>query len=254
MNEVLVAKPKVIISTGGPVTIGAVKAATTSVPVVFVSGDPVAEKIVSNFARPGGNLTGFAVLAGDLEAKRLQVLRELLPRAKRIAVVFFGPTQVSIEPIVQGVEVAAKQLDFTLVPCEVRNPSELDVAFAEIAKAKVDALFVVADPVLGFERARIVAFARQNQLPAIYFWREFVEIGGSGSYGTNLSDVYRRIGGYVDKILKGEKPGDLPIEQPTKFELVVNREAARRNRDHDPVGGDPAGRQGAAVTFLGPVD
>jgi putative ABC transport system substrate-binding protein len=226
VNEALDAKPKVIISTGGAVTIDAVKAATTSVPVIFISGDPVAEKIVSNLARPGGNLTGFAVLAGDLEAKRLEVLRELLPRAKRIAIIW-NPTQVSIEPIIQAVEVAAKQLDFTLVPWKARNPSELDAAFAEIAKAKADALFVVADPVLGFERARIVAFAKKNQLPAIYFWREFVEIGGLASYGTSLSDVYRRIGGYVDKILKGQKPGDLPIQQPTTFELVVNRDTAR---------------------------
>ena len=226
VNEVLDGKPKVIVSTGGQVTIAAVKAATTSVPVVFISGDPVAEKVVSNFARPGGNLTGFAVLAGDLEAKRLEVLRELLPRAKRVAVVW-NPTQISIEAIVQGVEVAAKRLDFTLVQWRARNPGELDAAFAEIAKARVDALFVVADPVLGFERARIVAFAKQNHLPAIYFWREFVEIGGLASYGTTLTDVYRRIGGYVDKILKGQKPGDLPIEQPVKFELVVNRDAAR---------------------------
>ena len=226
VNEALDAKPKVIISTGGAVTINAVKAATTSVPVVFISGDPVAEKIVSNLARPGGNLTGFAVLAGELEAKRLEVLRELLPRAKRVAVVW-NPSQVSIEPIVQAVEVAAKRLDFTVVPWKARNPGELDAAFAEIAKAKVDALFVIADPVLGFERERIVAFAKQSHLPAIYFWREFVEIGGLASYGTSLSDVYRRIGGYVDKILKGQKPGDLPIQQPTTFELVVNRDAAR---------------------------
>jgi len=226
VNEVLEAKPKVIISTGGPVTVGAVKAATTSVPVVFISGDPVAEKIVSNLARPGGNLTGFAVLAGELEAKRLEVLRELLPRAKRVAVVW-NPSQVSIEPIIQAVEGAAKRLDFTVVPWKARNPGELDAAFAEIAKAKVDALFVVADPVLGFERQRIVAFARQNHLPAIYFWREFVEIGGLASYGTSLTDVYRRIGGPVDKVLKGQKPGDLPIELPNKFELVVNRATAR---------------------------
>jgi len=226
VNEVLAAKPKVIVSTGGPVTVGAVRAATSSIPVVFISGDPVGEKIVSNLARPGGNLTGFSVLAGDLEAKRLEVLRELLPRAKRVAVVW-NPSQVSIEPIVEAVEVAAKRLDFTVVPWKARHPGELEATFAEIAKARVDALFIVADPVLGFERERIVAFARQNHLPAIYFWREFVEIGGLASYGTNLSDVYRRIGGYVDKILKGQKPGDLPIQQPTTFELVVNRDAAR---------------------------
>jgi len=226
VNELLGAKPRIVVSTGGPVTVGAVKAATTSVPVVFISGDPVSEKIVSNLPRPGGNLTGFSVLAGELEAKRLEVLRELLPRAKRIAVVW-NPSQVSIDPIVQAVEVAAKRLDFTVVPWKARNPGELDPVFAEIAKANVDALFVIADPVLGFERERIVAFAKHNRLPAIYFWREFVEIGGLASYGTSLSDVYRRIGGYVDKILKGQKPGDLPIQQPTMFELVVNRDTAR---------------------------
>lgn len=226
VTELLSLNPRVIVSTGGPATVGAVKAATTTVPVVFITGDPVGEKVVSNLARPGGNLTGLAVLAGELEAKRLEMLNQMIPRARRIAIIW-NPMQPSVEPIFRTVEEAGKRLGLSLLPWKARNKDELESAFGEIPKAKADALFVVADPVLGFERARIVEFAAANRLPGIYFWREFVEIGGLASYGTNLPAVYRRSGALVDKILKGAKPGDLPIEQPTTFELVVNLRTAK---------------------------
>ncbi len=225
-NELVGIKPEVIVSTGGAPTVRAVKAATATVPIVFITGNPVAEQIVQSLARPGGNLTGFAVLAGDLEAKRLEMLKLLLPSAKRIAIVW-NPAQLYVEGIVRGVEEAARRLDMTVIHWKARNRQELELAFAEIAAAKADALFVVADPVLGFERDRIVNFANKNRLPGIYFWREFAEIGGLASYGTNLAAVYRRAATYVDKILKGAKPGDLPIEQPTTFELVINRATAK---------------------------
>jgi len=225
-NELVGIKPALIVSTGGAPTLRAVKAATATIPIVFITGNPVAEQVVPSLARPGGNLTGFAVLAGDLEAKRLEMLKLLLPRAKRIAIVW-NPAQLYVEDVVKTVEGAARGLDLTLIQWKARNRQELELAFAEIADAKADALFVVADPVLGFERDRIVNFANKNHLPGIYFWREFSEIGGLASYGTNLAAIYRRAATYVDKILKGAKPGDLPIEQPTTFELVINRATAK---------------------------
>jgi putative tryptophan/tyrosine transport system substrate-binding protein len=225
-NELVSLKPEIIVSTGGPPAVHAVRAATATIPIVFITGDPVAEKIVGSFARPGGNLTGFAVLASDLEAKRLEMLKLMLPRAKRIAVVW-NPTPPYAADIMRSVDAAAHRLDMTILPFKAKDPDELDHAFAEIAAAKPDALLVVADAVLGFERQRIVNFANRNRLPAIYFWREFVEIGGLASYGTSLPSFYRRVATYIDKILKGAKPGDLPIEQPTTFELVLNRTSAK---------------------------
>jgi putative ABC transport system substrate-binding protein len=226
VNELLALKPALLFSTGGAVTVRAVKAATSTVPVVFITGDPVAENIVSNLARPGGNLTGMAVLAGDLEAKRLEILKQMLPETRRVAVIW-NPSQPYVEGIMRGVEEAARRLKIDLVSWKARNTKELEAAFSEIARAKADAFFVVADPVLGFERARIVQFANANRLPAIYFWREFVEIDGLASYGTSLSAVYRGAAVPVDKILKGAKPGDLPIVQPTTFEFIINLKTAK---------------------------
>jgi len=226
VNEILALKPELIVSTGGQLTARAIKAATTDVPVVFITGEPVAEGIVPALAHPGGNMTGFALLAGDLEAKRLQLLTQIIPRAKRVAVVW-NPTQPAIEEIMRNVDAAGKRFGLTLVSWKARNKDELDAAFREIAKAKADALFVISDPVLGYERARIVEFAQQQRMPGIYFWREFAEIGGLVSYGANLAATYRRSALYVDKILKGAKPGDLPIEQPVTFELVVNLKTAK---------------------------
>ena len=225
-NELVALKPELIVSTGGPPVVRAVKAATSTIPVVFITGDPVTEQIVPNLARPGGNLTGLSVLAGELEAKRLEMLRLMLPHARRIAVIW-NPAQPYAEGILRSVEAAARRLDMTLLPWKATDRAELELAFAGIAEAKADALFIVSDPVLGFERDRIVNFATRNHLPGIYFWREFAEIGGLASYGTNLTAAYRRVATYVDKVLKGAKPGDLPIEQPTIFELVINRTTAK---------------------------
>ena len=226
VSELLATKPAVIVSTGGPPTIKAVKAATSTIPVVFITGDPLVEGIVTSLARPGGNLTGFSVLANNLDPKRLELLRQLLPRAKRLAMIS-NPDRPSAEANVRIVVEAAKGLGFEVQQWEVRDAAELTRALPQIAEAKVDALFIGADPVLGFERERIVAFARANRLPGVYFWKEFAELGGLTSFGTSLPEIYRRAAMYVDKILKGAKPGELPIELPTKFELVVNRTAAK---------------------------
>lgn len=218
--------PAVILSTGGPVTLRAVKGAVTKIPVVFTTGDPVAEGAVASYAKPGGNLTGLAVLAGDLDAKRLELLAQLAPRAQRIAVVW-NPAQPRIEPIMRNVDAAARRLGVTLQRWPAGNRRDLERAFAAIANAKPDALLVVADPTLGFERERIVEFARAQRLPGVYFWREFAELGGLASYGTNLASVYRRAATYVDRILKGARPADLPVEQPTTFDLVINARTAK---------------------------
>jgi putative tryptophan/tyrosine transport system substrate-binding protein len=226
VKELLDLKPEVIVSTGGPATVRAVKDATSTVPIVFLTGNPVAEMIVPNLARPGGNATGFSVLAGDLEAKRLELLQQIVPHAKRVAVIW-NPTQPYVEGVYQSTNEAANRLGMKLLPWKARNRAELEQAFVEIAGAKADALFIVSDPVLGFERTRIVEFAAANRLPGMYFWREFPEIGGLASYGTNLAAVYGRSATYVDQILRGAKPGDLPIQQPTTFELVINATTAK---------------------------
>jgi putative ABC transport system substrate-binding protein len=226
LSEAFAARPGVVVSTGGPPTARAVKNSGTSLPVVFITGNPVAEGLVRDLARPGANFTGFALLAGDLEAKRLEMLRQLLPAAKRVAVIW-NPAAPAIDGIIRGVEQAGERLGFTLLMFKARNKAELDAAFREIPAARTDALFVVADPVLGFERAAIVEFANRQRMPGIYFWREFAEAGGLASYGTNLAAVYRRAAAYVDRILKGAQPGDLPVEQPTTFELALNLKTAR---------------------------
>lgn len=226
VNEILQLKPEVIVSLGGGVTARALKAATTTLPVVFVTGDPVAEGVVANLAHPGGNLTGLALLAGELEAKRLELLSQIIPKARRIAVVW-NPAQPAIEGIMRDLENAGKHLGLTLLTWKARNKEDLEAALSEIAKSRHDALFIVADPVLGQERARIVEFARKQRLPGFYSFREFAEIGGLASYGSNLAAANRRAASFVDRILKGARPADLPVEQPTTFELVVNLKTAR---------------------------
>lgn len=225
--ELLALKPSVVLTTAGPFAARAVLALSSTVPVVFISGDPVVEGLVPSFARPGANATGFAVLAIELDPKRLEILRQLLPQLKRIAIVW-NPVYPGAEPNHQRTEAAASRLGMNPRSWKAGNAIELGQALSEIAGAKVDAIYVVADPVLGFERQRIVDFAAQHRLAGMYFWREFVTIGGLASYGTSLPGIYRRSADYIDRILKGTKPGDLPVQQPTTFELVINNATAKR--------------------------
>ena len=226
IRDLLELKPDLILSGGGQPTILAVKAATTTVPVVFITGDPVAEGVVASLAHPGGNLTGFAALAQDLEGKRLEMLRELLPGAKRIALIWNPATPASVKSK-QAAEATALRLGLSVVWFEARNPAELQKTLATIPADGLDAMMLLADPVLGFQRPQILAAAAQRRLPAVYFWREFVVEGGLMSYGTNLTAVYRHAARYVDKIFHGAKPSDLPIEQPATFELVINLNTAK---------------------------
>ena len=226
VDELLRLKPELVVSTGGQQTVLALKAATTTVPVVFITGDPVGEKLVSSLSRPAGNLTGLAVVSNNLEGKRLELLKQALPGVKRVAILW-NPANPAMADPMQDVQSSARLLGMTLVVVEARTPGELDAALSAIQAANVDAMYVIGDPVLGFERQRIVDFASKNRLPGIYFWREFARDGGLMSFGTSLTATYRRAATYVDKILKGAQPGDLPIEQPTKFELVINARTAK---------------------------
>jgi putative ABC transport system substrate-binding protein len=224
--ELLAAKVDVIVTAGTPAAI-AVKKATTTVPVVMVAvGDPVGTGLVPSLARPGGNLTGLSSIAPDLEGKRLELLREVVPKLAHVGV-FFNPANLFHTVSMRNARTAAKALGIGLLPLTVRVSQDLDGAFATILKEKPDALLVLADRVYLHERKRMMDFALQHRLPNANAHKEMVDAGGLMSYGPSYEDMHRRAADYVDKILKGARPGDLPIQQPTKFDLKVNLKAAK---------------------------
>jgi putative ABC transport system substrate-binding protein len=224
--ELLAAKVDVIVTAGTPAAI-AVKQTTTTVPLVMVAvGDPVGTGLVSSLARPAGNLTGLSSIAPDLEGKRLELLRELVPMLAHVGV-FYNSTNLFHTVSMQHVRTAAEALGIKLLPLSVRISQDLDGAFATILKEKPDALLVLADRVYLHERERMMNFALQRRLPSANAHKEMVEAGGLMSYGPSYEDMHRRAADYVDKILKGAKPGDLPIQQPTKFDLKVNLKTAK---------------------------
>lgn len=224
--ELVHLKTVMIVSTGGSAPALAAKSATSRVPIVFVTGDPVGLGLVQSLSRPGGNLTGVNVLTTELNAKRLDLLREAIPGASRIGVLA-NPGPPVYRMARRNLEEAAQSLGLRLHTVEARGPNEFDNTFSTMRKERVDALLVVNDPMLFSQRDRIVKLAAKARLPAIYEWREFSDAGGLMSYGADLADAYRRAATYVDKILKGATPGELPIEQPTKFELAVNLKTAK---------------------------
>jgi putative ABC transport system substrate-binding protein len=204
----------------------AVRAATTTIPVVFVSlGDPIAEGWVASLARPGGNLTGVAGLSPDLAGKRLELLRELAPSLSKVAVLW-NPANSTEEVAVKVTETAARSLGMSLVVERAGSPAEFHRAIAAIAQSDAKSIVVLPDPMFLANREQLVELIRQSRLPAIYMETGFVAAGGLISYGPNFMELFRRAAAYVDKILKGAKPGDLPVEQPTKFELVINLKTA----------------------------
>jgi putative ABC transport system substrate-binding protein len=215
-----------VIVTGGTFAAKALKAATPTIPIVMaLIGDPVAAGLVDNLARPGGNLTGFSIVAPELGGKRLELLKEIVPRASAVAVLLNTGNPLSqIE--LKEMRSAAQAMGLQLYPTEVLNEDGLDVAFAAMDSAAVQALVVLTDPIWFSQRTRIVGLANSKRLPAMYFFQGFVEEGGLLSYGPSDTDLFRRAAAYVDKILKGTKPGELPIEQPTKFELFINLKTA----------------------------
>ena len=225
-KELVSLNPELIVSAGGPPPARALKSLTSTVPVVFISGSAMAAGIVSNLGRPGANLTGLEVFAEELDTKRLELLKELLGKPARIAVLWNpGNLQGSLQRRELESSGQAQGMDLRFV--EVKRPSDLEPAFARIRQERVDAILVCADPMLTGEYRQVLALVTQARLPAMHPFRSDAAAGGLISYGTDLYAVYRNAAIYVDKILTGTKPAELPVQQPTRFELVINLKTAK---------------------------
>jgi ABC-type uncharacterized transport system substrate-binding protein len=225
-RELVLLKPDLIFTAGTPGTLAA-KHATQSIPIVTaIAGDPVTAGLVSSLAQPGGNVTGLSTLAADLEGKRLEIFKQAVPKLLRLAVLL-NPANPFTTISWQAMQPAAEALGLTLEPVEVRGPQELDRAFATIKAARPDGLIIVPDRFLLTYCAAIVQFMAEHRLPGMFPFRQFAQEGGLLAYGPDYTDMYRRAATYVDKILKGAKPADLPMEQPTMFELVINLKTAQ---------------------------
>ena len=218
-----------VIVAGTVPTARAAKQATSTVPIVFVAiGDPVSAGLVSSLARPGGNVTGLSFqVTPEQAAKELEILHELSPKANRVALLQDPTFKSYATPYRERVQPAARGMNLTFHVAEFQGREDLDTALAGILDARAAAVWVMGTYATFTHRGRIADFAKQKRLPSLSSFREFVEAGGLASYGASLPDVYRRAAGYVDRILKGAKPGDLPVEQPTKFELVINLKTAK---------------------------
>ena len=207
----------------------AAKNATGTIPIVMIGAgaDPVGQGLVASLARPGGNVTGLSYGVGqEIFGKQLALLKEAVPKVRRVAVLW-NPAVSAIVAAIGEVKVAARSLGMQLQVLEARGPNDFDGAFAAMVKERAGALLVLVDPMFSFHRTRLADLAVKSRLPAVYTNRQPVEAGGLMSYGPSFSDLWRRAAGYVDKILKGAKPADLPVEQPTKFELVINLKTAK---------------------------
>ncbi|HEV8344398.1 MAG TPA: ABC transporter substrate-binding protein [Candidatus Binatia bacterium] len=217
-----------IIVTGGPQATRPAKKATAMIPIVMAfDSDPVGNGFVASLARPGGNITGLSALSPELSGKQLELLKEIVPRLSRVAVL--GNSNEPANPqVLKEVELAAGAFGVQLQHLDVLGPKDIETAFRAATKGRADALLALPSPVLSDQRTQIADLALKSRLPAIYFRPDFVEDGGLMSYATSFTDLSRRAAVYVDKILKGAKPADLPVEQPTKFELVINLKTAKQ--------------------------
>jgi len=225
--ELVRLKVAVIVTAGGTPT-RAANEATSTIPIVMTQDtDPVANGFVASLARPGGNITGLATLNAELSGKRLELLKEIVPRLSRVAV--FGTSTAPGQTLMlKEMELAARALKVKLQYLDVLNSNDIETAFRAAGKGRADGVLVMSGTVPLSQRTQVVELAVKSRLPAIYYRSEFVEDGGLTSYAVNLNDLARRAATYVDKILKGAKPADLPVEQPTKFELVINLKAAKQ--------------------------
>ena len=224
----LVRRHVTVIATAGPPPTFAAKAATTTIPIIFLVGDdPVRLGLVASLARPAGNLTGVNLFNVELAAKRLELLRELVPRAARIAVLV-NPADVAItETQVQEVQAAARAIGLQVQVFNADTSAEIDAAFESIGRERPDAIFVGVTPFLNGRRVQLAQLAAFHWLPAIYAARDYVEVGGLMSYGSDIVDGFRQVGVYAGRILKGARPADLPVVQSSKFELVINASTAK---------------------------
>jgi ABC-type uncharacterized transport system substrate-binding protein len=224
--ELVNLKLDVIVTHGGVAT-RAVKEASTTIPIVIAAADdPLAAGLVVSLARPGGNITGLSLMTPDLTAKRLELLKEILPELTRVAVLWNSGNPIS-EPELRKAEAAARSLGLQLQSLGMRDPHEFPSAFSSMKRERAGALFVLPDAMFFGLRNEIVDLAASSRLPLVAHLREFANAGGLMTYGPNVADVHRRAAEYVDRILKGAKPGDLPVQQPTKFELVINLKTAK---------------------------
>jgi putative tryptophan/tyrosine transport system substrate-binding protein len=225
----LVRRPvAVIVTTGGPVPALAAKSASATIPIIFaVPDDPVRLGLVASLARPGSNATGINFFSDELTAKRLGLLRELVPAATRVAVLVNPATAAATPTMLPDLEAAARAMGLQIEVVNANTSSEIDAAFATLTRVRPDALFVTGGPFLLSRRVQLALLAVRHAVPTSYGSREYVEFGGLMSYGTSLTDVLRQVGVYTGRILKGAKPADLPVLQAVKFELVINQQAAR---------------------------
>lgn len=222
----LVRQQVAVIAAGGPPALRAAKAATSTIPIVFSSGeDPVKAGFVASLARPGGNITGISFITGDLAAKRFDLARELVPNADLIALMINRTTEGASQT--QNTQEAARLVGQRLLVLEAGTSLEIDNAIETAAKQRAGALLIGADPFFSSQRPQIVALATKFAMPTITYNRVFPDVGGLMSYGANLEYVYRQVGMYVGRILKGEKPADLPVQQPTQFEMVINAKTSK---------------------------
>jgi putative ABC transport system substrate-binding protein len=219
-----------IIVTGGSIPVRAVTNATKTIPIVMwgAGTDPVEEGVVKSLARPGGNVTGLTNLGPELGGKRLELFKEAVPKVARVAVLYDPAIPASVRELKEVLPAAARALGLTVRSREVRAAEGFEKVFAALNKERPDGLYVLGGPLMGTNQKRTVGFALKSRLPSMYYLREAVDVGGLMYYGADIADSYRRVAYYVDRILKGAKPADLPVEQPTKFELVINLKTANQ--------------------------
>jgi putative tryptophan/tyrosine transport system substrate-binding protein len=230
-DELVRLKVDLILVSGGGNWVQAAKNATKTIPIVMtgVGPDPVKAGLIESLARPSGNVTGLAILNPELGGKRLELLKEAVPKLARVAVLYDPALPSSVIEVKEVLPVAARALRLTLQPWEVRSADDFDRVFAAMGKERPDGLYAhPSGPLMITNGKRIADFALKKRLPSMYGRREFVEEGGLMSYGADITDSYRRVAYFVDRILKGAKPADLPVEQPTKFELVINLKTAKQ--------------------------
>jgi putative ABC transport system substrate-binding protein len=228
--ELVGLKVDIIVVAGGGIWVRAAINATKTIPIVMVGQgpDPVEAGYVESLARPGGNITGLTLLSRELGGKRLELLKEAVPKLARVAVLYDPANRDSVVEVKELLPAAGHALRLTLQPLEVRATSDFEKVFAALNKQRPDGLYVLGTALMNANQRRIVEFALKSRLPSMYFTRKAVEDGGLLYYGADLTDSYRRVATYVDRILKGARPADLPVERPTKFELVINLKTAKQ--------------------------
>ena len=223
-------KVDLVLATGGITVIRAVKSATKTIPIVMVglSADPVEAGLVQSLARPGGNVTGLTLLSRELSGKRLELFKEAVPKLARVAILYDSTNSPSMREVKEVLPVAAHALGLTLRSWEIRHADGFGKVFAALNKERADGLYVTSSALMNTNQKRIAGFALKSRLPSMYPYRESVDVGGLIYYGADLADSYRRVANYIDKILKGANPSELPVEQPKKFEFIINLKAAKQ--------------------------